>query len=78
MRLTRPLDDATVERAALAIYEFDEDLTDRESAKMSVVLLERRLSWQDLCETEPGIADGYRGRARVALLAALAMSGIEQ
>ena len=68
------LDQSTIERAATALYEFDEDLTENHAKEAKVLLSAPRLSWKDLCKTNPIVADGYRGRARVALLAAIELN----
>ena len=73
--LPRVLDQSAIERAATAIYEFDEDLTEKHAKEANVLLSAPRLSWKELCKTNPIVADGYRRRARVALLAAI---GAEQ
>ena len=67
----RVLSHSAIERAAAAIYEFDEDLTGNDARKAEVLLSAPRLSWKELCKTDPIVADGYRERARVALLAAI-------
>ena len=69
--LTAALDDGALERAAVAIYEFDENLTDQDAKQAGVQLSTPRISWRDLCKANPAVADGYRGRARAALLALL-------
>jgi hypothetical protein len=63
------LDEAAIERAAIAIFEFDEDETDRTANRAALALTEPRMSWEELCHEEPETADGYRGRAKVAVLA---------
>ena len=70
--LTAALDNGAIERAAVAIYEFDENLTDHDAKQAGVQLSTPRISWADLCKANPAVADGYRGRARAALLALLA------
>jgi hypothetical protein len=65
------LGQSAIERGAAAIYEFDEDLTENHAKIAGTLLSTPRLSWKDLCETNPIVADGYRGRARVALHAAI-------
>lgn len=65
----------TIERAAAAIYEHDEDLTDRGSKLMGIELSEPRITWLELCENEPHVAEGYRARATAAFLAAV--SGVK-
>ncbi len=65
------LDKTVIERAAIAIYEFDENLTDDDARQAGRLLAQPRLSWEKLCETYAAVADVYRARARVALLAAL-------
>ena len=73
--LPRVLGQSAIERSAAAIYEFDEDLTETNAKEAAVLLSAPRLSWKDLCKTNPTVADAYRGRARVALIAAI---GAEQ
>lgn len=69
------LDEAAIERAAVAVYNFDEDLTDKNARAAGVSLIEPRLSWEDLCEVDATTADAYRGRARAALLAVIGPEG---
>jgi hypothetical protein len=66
------IDLEVIERAAVAIYEFDEDATDWEAREEGFLLGTARLSWIELCATDAPLADAYRGRARAALLAVLA------
>jgi hypothetical protein len=73
--LPRVLNQSAIERAAVAIYEFDEDSTESNAKEAGVLLSAPRLSWKNLCQAHPIVADGYRGRARAALFAA---SGAEQ
>lgn len=68
------LDDAAIERAAEAIYSFDEDLTDKGLRETDIPEASPRLLWAEFCEAEPDAAASYRGRARAALLAALRSS----
>lgn len=63
-------DTAAVERAAIALYEFDEDLTEMNAKTEGIALSEPRLSWTDLCMSDPDVADAYRARATAALRAA--------
>lgn len=65
------LDEAAFERAAEAIFNFDEDLTDKGLEETGIVLSERRKTWAELCQLEPEAAESYRGRARAALVAAI-------
>jgi hypothetical protein len=69
--LSDVLEHSAIERAAAAIYDFDEDLTENHAKEAELVLSAPRLSWKDLCKTNPTVADGYRERARLALLAAV-------
>ena len=66
------IDREVIERAAVAIYEFDEDHTDWEARGEGFLLTTARLSWLELCATDAALADAYRGRARAALQALLA------
>ena len=63
------LDETAIERAAIAIFEFDEDETERKVNLAALAFTEPRMSWEELCHEEPETADGYRGRAKVAVLA---------
>jgi hypothetical protein len=69
--LRSALDEAAIERAAEAIFNFDEDLTDKCQEETGITFTEPRWSWSELCLQEPETAIGYRGRARAALLAAI-------
>ena len=69
--LRRAFDEAAIERAAEAIFNFDEDLTDKSQEETGITFTGPRLSWSELCLQEPEAADGYRGRARAALLASI-------
>jgi hypothetical protein len=63
-------DNLTIERAARAIFDFDEDLAETSAREDGFSLKEPRLTWEDLCEVEPATAEAYRGRAKAALLTA--------
>ena len=65
------LDRNVIERAAAAVYKFDEDLTENDARQAGRSLTQLRLSWEELCEAQPIIAEGYRARAKAALLAAM-------
>ena len=69
-----PLDTTVIERAARAIYEFDETITDNDAKNAGRLLVNPRLTWEKLCEDQPSIAEAYRARSKAALLAAMGAS----
>jgi hypothetical protein len=54
--LRSALEEAAIERAAEAIFNFDEDLTDKCREETGITFTEPRRSWSELCLQEPETA----------------------
>ena len=62
--------DEAVERAAIGLYELEEDGTEATEKELGVDL-GRRFTWAEHAKRWPETADAYRARARAAILAVL-------